>query len=301
MSVLELRHYRVISTLRTYRTTVAAAQALGLTQSAVSHQIAEAERRLGRTLTRRIGRRLALNTAGELLAAAADVILQEAEYVERNLGSGPDVDQTEIVRIANYAYSSYKWLPWFLKEVQAEVPNLYFEFEANTKKLPIHSVVDGEVDIGIEPGIIKSTSVHVETLFSDELVGICHANHKLASKEYLEAVDFLDEPFITYSSIFETGIEEDLFWRPSGMRPRRLLNAGLTDAVVELVRAEFGLTILSRTTITPFLKDQDLVCLKLTKNGIPLQWNALYRSTNPQSDRLAWIVDRLRNWCQTKF
>ena len=85
------------------------------------------------------------------------------------------------------------------------------------------------------------------------------------------------------------------------MRPRRLLNAGLTDAVVELVRAEFGLTILSRTTITPFLKDQDLVCLKLTKNGIPLQWNALYRSTNPRSDRLAWIVDRLRDWCQLRL
>ena len=299
--VLDLRHYRVIRTLQTQRTTVAAAEELGLTQSAVSHQIAEAERRLGRPLTRRVGRRLALNTAGELLAAAAESILREAEYVERNLSAGPDVDRTEIVRIANYAYSSYKWLPWFLKKVQAEFPNLFFEFEANTSKLPVRSVADGEVDIGIEPGTISSPSVHVEPLFADELVGVCHVNHKIASKDYLEAADFLDDPFITYSSIFETGIEEDLFWRPSGIRPRTLLNAGLTDAVIELVRAEFGLTILSRTTVTPFLKDKELTCLKLTKNGLPLQWNALYRLGSPRTDRLEWIVGNLREWCQLRF
>ena len=204
---LELRHYRAVLALRHHRTVTAAAAALGLSQSAISHQLAEAERRLGRKLTVRSGRKLWLNTAGELLASSAEIILNEASHVETHLISGSERTETRILRIATFAYNSYRWLPEFLKIEKTKRPNVNFEFVASAPGLPVRAMENGEADLGVIAGQIKSRHVVAVPLFDDELVCVCPKNHPLAARPFLEADDFVDYPFITYSAHFESGFE----------------------------------------------------------------------------------------------
>ena len=110
---LQLSHYRVVQAVRIHGTVSAAAQALGLTQPALSHQIAEAERRLGTKLFARVGRRLRLTSAGDLLATSADAILMEAGLAESTLIGKFCATPGEVVRIGTFAYNSYRWLPYF--------------------------------------------------------------------------------------------------------------------------------------------------------------------------------------------
>ena len=152
MTRLELRHYRTVLALRHHQTVSAAAAALGVTQSAISHRLAEAERRLGRKLTVRSGRKVWLNTAGELLASSAESILNEADHVEAHLISGGEREESQIVRIATFAYNSYRWLPAFLKIVKEKRPNLAFEFVASAPGLPVRTIESGEADLGIMAG-----------------------------------------------------------------------------------------------------------------------------------------------------
>lgn len=301
MLKLQLRHYRAVHAVRAHGSVSAAADALGLTQSALSHQIAEAERRVGRKLFSRAGRRLILTTSGELLAVSADTILREAERLEHFLVSS-DEGQDEIIRIGTYAYSCYRWLPQFLKQVRSSMPRVDFEFVADTTKPPLKSVGAGEADLGIAAGNLTSRVLDITLLFDDELVAVIPSRHRLAKRDVLWADDFLNDPFITYSAFYDNGFEEDLLWKPAACRPKKWLRAGLTEAVIELVRAEFGLSILSRWAVAPYLQTGgDLVSIRVTDQGLPLRWNALRRRNHPNAERLAGLSTALQVWCQTHF
>jgi len=298
MTRLELRHYRAVLALRQYRTVTAAAAALGVTQSAISHRLAESERRLGRKLTVRSGRKVWLNTAGELLASSAESILGEANHVERHLLSGSDREETQTVRIATFAYNSYRWLPAFLKVEKEKRPTLTFEFVASAPGLPVRAIENGEADLGIMAGQITSKLVETVALFDDELVCICPMGHPLTAKRFLEADDFMDYPYITYSPHKEDGFEEDRLWRRSGKRPSVMLNGGQTEAVIELVRAEFGLSILSRWAVAQFQFRDEIAQIKVTEDGLPLRWHAVYRRVHLDRHVLSEICQSLRHWCQ---
>ena len=298
---LQLSHYRVVQAVRIHGTVSAAAQALGLTQPALSHQIAEAERRLGTKLFARVGRRLRLTSAGDLLATSADTILMEAGLAESTLIGKPGATTGEVIRIGTFAYNSYRWLPLFLKQLQHHWPNLYFEFITDTNKVPIRSVLDGDVDIAISAGNLSSSRTKVFSLFNDELLAIAALGYPTAPQSYMLAADFLDDPFITYSTIYETGFEEELLWRPAGRRPLNYLRAGNTEAVIEMVKAGFGRSILSRWALQPYIDKHQLVALSVTKQGMPVKWSAVVRKSHQHGKLLEAVCEQLQIWCQINF
>jgi LysR family transcriptional regulator for metE and metH len=298
---LQLSHYRVVQAVRIHGTVSAAAQALGLTQPALSHQIAEAERRLGTKLFARVGRRLRLTSAGDLLATSADTILMEAGLAESTLIGKPGATTGEVIRIGTFAYNSYRWLPLFLKQLQHHWPNLYFEFITDTNKVPIRSVLDGDVDIAISAGNLSSSRTKVFSLFNDELLAIAALGYPTAPQSYMLAADFLDDPFITYSTIYETGFEEELLWRPAGRRPLNYLRAGNTEAVIEMVKAGFGRSILSRWAVQPYIDKHQLVALSVTKQGMPVKWSAVVRKSHQHGKLLEAVCEQLQIWCQINF
>ena len=298
---LQLSHYRVVQAVRIHGTVSAAAQALGLTQPALSHQIAEAERRLGTKLFARVGRRLRLTSAGDLLATSADTILMEAGLAESTLIGKPGATTGEVIRIGTFAYNSYRWLPLFLKQLQHQRPNLYFEFITDTTKVPIRSVLDGDVDIAISAGNLSSSRTKVFSLFNDELLAIAALGYPTAAENYMLAADFLDDPFITYSTIYETGFEEELLWRPAGRRPLNYLRAGNTEAVIEMVKAGFGRSILSRWAVQPYIDKHQLVALSVTKQGMPVKWSAVVRKSHQHGKLLEAVCEQLQIWCQINF
>jgi LysR family transcriptional regulator for metE and metH len=298
---LQLSHYRVVQAVRIHGTVSAAAQALGLTQPALSHQIAEAERRLGSKLFARVGRRLRLTSAGEFLAASADTILMEAGLAESTLMGKADTEPGEVIRIGTFAYNSYRWLPSFLQQIQQQWPNLYFEFITDTSKVPMRSTLDGDVDIAISAGRFTSGTAQVYELFEDELVAICAVNKAVPDTGYMLATDFLDDAFITYSTIYETGFEEELLWRPAACRPHNYLRAGNTEAVIEMVKAGFGRSILSRWSVQAYVDKGELLAQPVTAKGMPIRWSALVRKNHQNLDLLTQVAKQLQTWCQGQF
>ena len=163
----------------------------------------------------------------------------------------------------------------------------------------MRTIENCEADLGIIAGQIKSRHVAAVALFDDELVCVCPRDHPLAAKPFLAADDFVDYPFITYSAHLESGFEEDQLWRPSGKRPKLMLSAGYTEAVIELVRAEFGLSILSRWAVAQYHSRDDIEQIRVTRNGLPLSWHAVYHRAHLDRYILAELCHSLRDWCQS--
>lgn len=85
--MFDLNRLRLLRELARRRTMTAVAEALHLTSSAVSQQLATLEREAGAVLLERLGRGVRLTAEGERLLAHAEVILAAVEAAETDLRS----------------------------------------------------------------------------------------------------------------------------------------------------------------------------------------------------------------------
>ena len=112
---MEIRHLRLVKSIVEEGSITRAIDKLHLTQSALSHQLKEAEYQLATKIFLRQNKKLLLTKAGEKLYRTATEILEKLERTEREIKSMMFGEVGEI-RISTECYSSYHWLPSVLKQ-----------------------------------------------------------------------------------------------------------------------------------------------------------------------------------------
>src|SRR5258708_35890032 len=120
---MEIRHLRLIKAIVEEGSITKAIGKLHLTQSALSHQLKEAEYQLGTKIFLRTKRKLVLTTAGEKLYQTANEILNKLSDTEREIKK-LIFGETGEIRISTECYSSYHWLPSVMKQFQLLYPNI---------------------------------------------------------------------------------------------------------------------------------------------------------------------------------
>lgn len=292
---LDIHHLQMIVAIAQTGSAADAAQQLGVTPSALSHRIREAERRLDVALFTRLGRSLRLTPAGELLHQAAVRLLDELGQVEgyvEKMGHGVRF----VVRVGIGAYSSYHWLPEFLGWFRERNPDVQVDIVANAVFAPVAAVQDRQIDVAIMSEVPVPAGLRAVRLFEDELVAIVPPSHRLAGRDHVEAGDLQDEDILTYSFHTLPGHEVDLFWRPAGVVPRRLSRVELVEAIVELVKAGFGISILTRWAMEPHLQAGTLAGVRLTEDGIRVGWDAVVRASEGEGTPTHDFVVALADW-----
>jgi LysR family transcriptional regulator for metE and metH len=292
---LELRHIAVLHAIARFGTAAEAAEQLNLTPSAITHRIREAERRLGLTLTMRFANRLRLTAVGERLAQSAERTIDEmlrAELDAERIGRGV----TSIVRLGMGTYSFFHWLPSFLGYLASVDRGMQIDIDGNNARQPLALLQEGTVDIHLQPGPFPGRDVTSQPLFTDELVCVVSSGHRLAGRDFVHAADLAEETHFTYSAEAQEGFEYDRFLRLEEHYPARLVTVASTEAIVELVSAGLGISILARWAVEPRLLNKELVAARLGENGLPLQWHLVMRKTQAEDSPAAKCARILLDW-----
>src|SRR6266700_7539410 len=82
---LEIRHLKLVAAVAEEGSVTEAGKRLHLTQSALSHQLRDAEEKLGAALFLRLGKRMVLTPAGEKLLVSAQKVLDELRTAESQI------------------------------------------------------------------------------------------------------------------------------------------------------------------------------------------------------------------------
>jgi len=295
---LEIRHLRMLQAMARTSSVTRAASLLGLTQSALSHQIREAERRLGQALFVQSSKKMLMTPAAQSLTEEAGRILSQLERAEVEVASN-GAEVRHIVRIGCGAYSGYRWLPRFLKSFQEQAANIDIEVVADATQRPLKALADRNIDIAVTSGTPDKTAAKSLRLFRDELILIMPPDHPLASRSVVAAQDLADQIYISYSDIPEKGHEYDSFLKPAQVTYRKMLKVELTEAIVELVIGGFGISILSKWAVSHYLRSGALVAAKISRNGLFVDWHAVVRKSEP-ADSPAWrMAQALKSWCES--
>lgn len=273
---LDLRHYETVVAIIELGTMTAAARQLSTTQSALSHRLADAERRLGVPLfDRSHRRRLRPTRAGLVVHQTAVRALADLQRTEALLIASEDHAKTT-VRISVGTYDCFHWYPSFLSAMRAELPSVQLELTV-VGDAPGAALAGDAVDLVIAPGRPEG---HVDRhhVLDDELVAVFAPQHPLAGRSWLSAEDLADEMYLTYNSAPSSGFEYDRFIRAAEVYPRFVNVVPQISAIVELVAAGAGMTILSRWALSPVLDSGRIVAVSCGEHGLPLSWSAVYRA-----------------------
>lgn len=292
---LDIKHWQMLEAVARYGSLGNAANAIGVTQSALSHRLAEAERRLGSAIFERDGRKLKVTPAGQGLLQVAQAVLPELARAEQDF-ERTAANVSYLVRIGVAAYSAYHWVPGFLKSLPMRREKLQIDFVAAATRDAENTLLSGTTDLLISPVRIDNPAFTCRPLIEDELVLITHPQHHLAEKPYIDAGDLVDEDYLTYSLDALPGFEYERVIRPAGIRLHHIQMVEMTDAIVEMIAVDLGVSILSRWALNRPLNQGQVVAVPVTPNHLPLTWYVIERKSDAKSTAIQATKDALLRW-----
>jgi LysR family transcriptional regulator for metE and metH len=243
-SQLNISHLKMICTIVESNTVKEAAEKLFITQPALTNRIREAERRLNINLFARRRRKLVITTGGKRLLQSAKKILEELERAEYDIARLSDgIDQ--VLRIGLPHYASFKWLPEVVSYFHKELPNIELEITAEASTSPIDALYNGDVDIALISSKDKQLDIQkrdYDTVFivQDELRACLSTKHEKAQQPFMSAEDFLNETYITNSTVPEKDREYELFFKPQNVLPYKVVQVGLMKPLLNWLKSTWG-------------------------------------------------------------
>lgn len=289
--LLDLRHYETVVAIVEFETMTEAAAHLSTTQSALSHRLAEAERRLDTKLFERgRNRRLSPTRDGLALHQSASRALTELARTEASLRAAP-ATQRAMLRVAVGSYDCYHWFPAFLERIHDAFDDIDLELVV-VGDAPGAALAANQVDIVLAPGAPEG-DLTLTPLFDDELVFVTSPVHHLADNHSVEPADFTDDTYLTYNAQPTPGFEYDRFIRPSGVYPLLVRVVRQTSAISELVAAGAGVSVLSRWALEPMVQAGRLRAMRCG-DGLALRWHAATRRNDKRAERVvAQLIEHL--------
>ncbi|MGB0966927.1 MAG: LysR family transcriptional regulator [Halocynthiibacter sp.] len=297
--LLDLRHLQLIQAIIETGRITDAAEKLGVTPSALSHRLREAERRLDVPLFTRMHKRLRKTPAAEYMAVVAERVLSDISRAEedvRRMNAGIQ----HVVRLSVEAYSNYRWLPSFIKFLKSRMEGIDIQIMAGARSDPLTSVLNRHIDIAVVSGNVAQAGLSEIPLFEDPLLYIMAPDHRLADRDFIEGTDIVGEPFITYTKVPEPDREFARLFRPTGSYPTWAATVELPEAIVELVASDLGTSVLSSWAMQTPLSEGRVKGARVTEEGVSVPWCAVLRTEDTrEDDPILEVAELLAEWCAT--
>jgi LysR family transcriptional regulator for metE and metH len=240
---------------------------LHATQSALSHQLKEAEYQLGTKIFLRSKKKLILTKAGEKIYQTAREVLDKISDTEKEI-KALIFGETGEIKISTECYSSYHWLPSVMKQFHLLYPNIDLKIVMEATHYPLQKLLDHVLDIAIVSDTLKDANIKYLELFQDEMVMLVSANHPWTKKKFVVAEDFVQEHLLIHSLPLETVTVHQFLLAPAKVSPQKITPLPLTEASVEMVKADMGVMAMANWAVQPYLKSKEIKAIKIGRNGL---------------------------------
>lgn len=239
-----------------------AAEALRISQPAVSARIRALEESLGVTLFARVHGNLGVSAAGKALRPHAEQLLRDVTKARQAVHElQPSVGGTLSIAAA-LSICTY-FLPEVMKHYQAANPKVMVSLRSGTSVQVLKMVLDGEAEIGIARSL-NHPEVETMTLRDDPLILVGHPKHPAAKKRRVRLEDVEAMPLIFFDrGSSDWTLSQGLF-RRAGQLPNTVLEVETIEAAKRMVERKLGLSFLPHIAVTQELRKGKLVAIEIT-------------------------------------
>jgi LysR family hydrogen peroxide-inducible transcriptional activator len=243
MELYQLRYLLAVAEAQNF---TRAAERLSVTQPALSQQIINLEKELGRKLFHRLGRKAVLTEAGMVFIERARRILFEADNATKELQDDPALERRinvgAIPTVAPYL------LPELILRCRSAHPNLQIEVREDFRSQLVRGVLEGDLDLAIAAQPVTNPQVAVEPLLTEPLLLAVSRTHPLAAKPQVSAADLAGETFVILGSSSSLAEQVQNFCGDHKITPHVGFRCAQIATVKALVAVGAGISILPRGT-----------------------------------------------------
>jgi DNA-binding transcriptional LysR family regulator len=243
--MLNVNRLRMLREISARGTIVAAAEALYMTPSAISQQMAVLAREAGTPLLERFGRGVRLTDAGHGLVAHAERIFADMERAEADLAAA-SLGLVGTVRTAAFATAARTLLIPALPPLADAYPNLRVTMVDLEPQESLPALKSDQLDVVLsyewnvlpdldDPGIDR------EELLREPMYLVLPPRHRLAGERAVSIADLRDEEWVVWRGVTSMADLLVAATRKAGYEPRR--DYQIIDLAVLLSAVEAGLGV----------------------------------------------------------
>ena len=225
-----------------------AGEELGMTQAAVSLNLAHLERQLKGNLFDRIGKKLILNDRGRLLLQEAAEVLDRAKIMLERVTSRPG-DPAGILRIGASTTIGNYLLPAVIGSFSRRYRKARIDLVVGNTSQIEDELAAGHLDLGLIEGPAHKSGLVAKDWRGDELVIIVSPSSPLSAKKKVTVRDLARAAWLAREQGSGTREIFERAMQAVGVRPELKFELGHTEAIKQAVIAGMGVACLSKLAV----------------------------------------------------
>jgi DNA-binding transcriptional LysR family regulator len=247
-----------------------AAEALHVSQPAISGRLRALEASLGTELFTRSRARPTLSPAGKALRPHAEQLLRTVAMARQAIHELQPQTAGALRIAASLSVCTYL-MPDVMQEYKAANPKVMVHLRSGNSAQVLKMVLEGEADIGVARSL-NHPEVETMTLRDDPLVLVGHRAHRAATKQQVRLEEVESWPLIFYDrGSSDWTLTQGLF-RRAGLLPNVVLEVETIEAAKRMVERKLGFSFLPQIALTQELRQGKLVSIEIM-DAEPLRRN----------------------------
>lgn len=245
MNLNQLMVFHKVAKLQSF---TRAAETLCLTQPGISKHIKQLEEYYGVRLFDRLGKKVILTQAGEILFGKTAVMFEHLDEAKVQINDMKSLTGGKISIGASVTIGVYV-LPNLLGDFIRRYPSIEISLDISLSQEIEGKVLSNSLDLGFVGHPVKDERLSIHRFLTDELVIILHPEHYWAKRKTIQPHQLTDQPFLVSreGSGTRSTVEERL--RSKGIHLNRVMEFGNTECVKKAVEAGLGISIISKHVI----------------------------------------------------
>ena len=259
MEILQLETFLAVATYGGFHR---AAEALRISQPAVSARIGTLEELLGARLFQRERGKFSLSLAGKALRPHAEQVLRQVAIARQAVHELHPISGGALPIAASLSICTYL-LPEVLKKYHETHPKVMVSVRSGNSAQVLKMVLDGEVDLGLARSL-NHPEVETIHLRDDPLILVGHPALPAISRKKLTLEDLESMPLISYDRGSSDWTLMNGLFRKEGLLPNIVLEVETIEACKRMVLRKLGLAFLPQIAVVEELRKGKLCPLEIT-------------------------------------
>ncbi|WPR97245.1 transcriptional regulator CynR [Klebsiella aerogenes] len=240
---MNIRYVRYFLAVAEHQGFTRAAEALHISQPALSQQIRMLEESLDAQLFDRSGRHIHLTDAGEVFLQYARQAFQLLDEGQRAIHDVEDLSRGSLRIAVTPTFTSYFVVP-LVAEFHARYPHITLDIQEMSQEKMEGLLLENELDIGIAFAGGTATDIVSTPLLQEVLALVVAAHHPLAREEPLTLNQLAAEEFILLNHHFATRLQIDHCLQRAGFHPQVTIEMHSINAILDIIQRTQLVTIL---------------------------------------------------------
>jgi DNA-binding transcriptional LysR family regulator len=259
---MEIQQLETFLAVATYGGFHRAAEALRISQPAVSARIGALEHSLSTRLFERGPGGLSLTVSGKALRPHAEQLLRQVAVARQAVHELQPSFGGALPIAASLSICTYL-LPEVLKKYQVKHPEIVVSVRSGNSAQVLKMVLDGEVELGLARSL-HHPEVETISLRDDPLILVGHPGHPTMARRKLRLEEVESVPIISYDRGSSDWTLMNGLFRRAGLLPNVVLEVETIEACKRMVLRKLGLAFLPQIAVIDELRRKQLAPLEIT-------------------------------------